>query len=166
MLPATFTKAALHLVRYLKGCLDHDLFYSASNPLTLMAYCDADWASCSVSYRSFIGYCIFMGNVLISWKTKKQTTVARSTAEVEYRSLGTTICELQWIIYLLADLQVHVPTLISLYCVNQAAIHIIASPVFHEQTNHFEIDCHLVRDIFKAWCHFPKSTLRGRGGVG
>ncbi|KAL0403899.1 UNVERIFIED_CONTAM: Retrovirus-related Pol polyprotein from transposon RE1 [Sesamum radiatum] len=147
--------AAMHLVRYLKGCPERGLFFPASGSLSLTAYCNADWASCTDSRRSLTGYCIFLGNALISWKTKKQTTVARSTAEAEYRSLGSTVCELQWVSFLLNDLQVHVPTPISLFCDNQAAIHIVANPVFHERTKHLEIDCHLVRDKFKAGFVLP-----------
>ncbi|KAL0461337.1 UNVERIFIED_CONTAM: Retrovirus-related Pol polyprotein from transposon RE1 [Sesamum latifolium] len=82
--------AALHLVRYLKGCPDQGLFFPVSNSPTLTAFCDADWAGCLDSRRSLSGFCIFLGRALISWKSKKQPTVARSTAEAEYRSLGTT----------------------------------------------------------------------------
>ncbi|KAL0291225.1 UNVERIFIED_CONTAM: Retrovirus-related Pol polyprotein from transposon RE1 [Sesamum angustifolium] len=126
--------AALHLVRYLKGCPDRGLFFSSSNSFTFTAFCDADWASWVDSHRSLTGYCIFLGQALISWKTKKQTTVARSTAEAEYRSLGTTVCELQWISYLLSDFHISVPRPIPVYCDNQAAIHIVANPIFHERT--------------------------------
>ncbi|KAL0349477.1 UNVERIFIED_CONTAM: Retrovirus-related Pol polyprotein from transposon RE1 [Sesamum radiatum] len=80
--------AAMHLVRYLKGCPNLGLFFPSSNLLVLKAYCDADWASYVDSCRSLTGYCVFLGNFLISWKTKKQSTVSRSTAEAEYRSLG------------------------------------------------------------------------------
>ncbi|KAL0366922.1 UNVERIFIED_CONTAM: putative mitochondrial protein [Sesamum radiatum] len=146
---------AMHLVRYLKDCPERGLFFLASNSLSLIAYCDADWASCTDSRRSLTGYCICLGNALVSWKMKKQTTVARSTAEAEYRSLGSTVCELQWISFLLSDLKVSVPTPISLLCDNQAAIHIVANSVFHEHTEHLEIDCHLVRDKFKAGFVLP-----------
>ncbi|KAL0426175.1 UNVERIFIED_CONTAM: Retrovirus-related Pol polyprotein from transposon RE2 [Sesamum radiatum] len=141
--------AALHLVRYLKGSLNKGLFYSAHSPLTLKAYSDADWASCVDSRRSLTGYCIFLGGSLVSWKTKKQNTVSRSTAEAEYRSMGTTVCELTWIVYLLRDFGVQIPTPIPFLCDNQAALHIVANPVFHERTKHLEIDCHLVRDKFR-----------------
>ncbi|KAL0350148.1 UNVERIFIED_CONTAM: Retrovirus-related Pol polyprotein from transposon RE1 [Sesamum radiatum] len=86
--------AIMHLVRYLKGCPDRGLFFPASNSFTLTAYCDADWASCVDTWRSLIGYCVFLGNALIAWKTKKQPTVLRSTAEAKYRSLGAIVCEL------------------------------------------------------------------------
>ncbi|KAL0322188.1 UNVERIFIED_CONTAM: Retrovirus-related Pol polyprotein from transposon RE1 [Sesamum calycinum] len=153
--------AALHLVRYLKGCPDRGLFFSSSNSFTLTAFCDADWASCVDSRRSLTGYCIFLVQALISWKTKKQTTVARSTAEAEYRSLGTTVCELQWLSYLLSDFHISVPRPIPVYCDNQAAIHIVANPVFHERTKHLEIDCHLVRDKFKVGFILP-SHISGK----
>ncbi|KAK4382937.1 Retrovirus-related Pol polyprotein from transposon RE2 [Sesamum angolense] len=147
--------AAFHLVRYLKGCQDKGLFFPASNSSILTGYCDADWASCTDSRRSLTGYCVFLGNALISWRTKKQSTVSRSTAEAEYRSMGAVVCELQWISYLLQDLYVSFPTPISLFCDNQAALHIVANPVFHERTRHLEIDCHLVRDKYKSGFILP-----------
>ncbi|KAL0326887.1 UNVERIFIED_CONTAM: Retrovirus-related Pol polyprotein from transposon TNT 1-94 [Sesamum angustifolium] len=141
--------AALHLVRYLKGSLKKGLFYSAHSPLTLKAYSDTDWASCVDSRRSLTGYCIFLGGSLVSWKTKKQNTVSRSMAEAEYRSMGTTVCELTWIVYLLRDFGVQIPTPIPFLCDNQASLHIVANLVFHERTKHLEIDCYLVRDKFR-----------------
>jgi len=82
----------------------------------------------------------------MSWKTKKQKTVAKSTAEAEYRSMSATTSELEWISYILHDLQVPVSLPFTLYCDNQAALHIAANPVFHERTKHLRIDCHYTRD--------------------
>ncbi|KAL2236391.1 UNVERIFIED_CONTAM: Retrovirus-related Pol polyprotein from transposon RE1 [Sesamum indicum] len=147
--------AALHLVRYLAGCPDLGLFIPTAVSSVLTAYCDADWASCVDTRRSLTGYCIFLGDALISWKTKKQSTVSRSTAEAEYRSLGATVCELQWLASLLQDFHINVSTPISLFCDNQAALHIVANPVFHERTKHLEIDCHLIRDKFKSGFILP-----------
>ncbi|KAL2250242.1 UNVERIFIED_CONTAM: Retrovirus-related Pol polyprotein from transposon RE1 [Sesamum indicum] len=84
-------KAALHVVRYLKGSPSLGLFFPAANSLELQAFCDADWASCPDSRSSLTGFCVFLGPALISWKTKKQSTVSRSTAEAEYRSLAATL---------------------------------------------------------------------------
>ncbi|KAL2242369.1 UNVERIFIED_CONTAM: Retrovirus-related Pol polyprotein from transposon RE1 [Sesamum indicum] len=142
-------KAALHVVRYLKGSPSLGLFFPAANSLELQAFCDADWASCPDSRRSLTGFCVFLGPALLSWKTKKQSTVSRSTAEAEYRSLAATVCELRWLSYLLADFGVSVTLPISLSCDNKAAVHILANPVFHERTKHIEIDCHVVRDAYK-----------------
>ncbi|KAL2226760.1 UNVERIFIED_CONTAM: Retrovirus-related Pol polyprotein from transposon RE2 [Sesamum indicum] len=138
--------AALHLVRYLKGIANRGLLFNADDDYELQAFCDADWASCQDTRRSLTGYCIFIGKALISWKTKKQATVSRSSAEAEYRSMANTTCELTWIFNLLRNLQIHPPTPVPLHCDNQAALYITANPVFHERTKHIEIDCHLIRD--------------------
>lgn len=82
----------------------------------------------------------------MSWKSKKQVTVSRLSAEAEYRSMASATCELTWLRYLLRDLHVahHEPT--RLLCDNQAALHIVANPVYHERTKHSELDCHTVRE--------------------
>ncbi|KAL0412867.1 UNVERIFIED_CONTAM: Copia protein [Sesamum radiatum] len=64
--------------------------------------------------------------------------------------MSSTACELVWVYNLLLDLRVRVPTPIPFLCDNQAALHIVANPMFHERTKHLEIDCHLVRDKYKA----------------
>ncbi|KAL0403674.1 UNVERIFIED_CONTAM: Retrovirus-related Pol polyprotein from transposon RE2 [Sesamum radiatum] len=142
-------RAAVHVVRYLKGTATKGLFLPSDSSCELRAYCDADWASCSDSRRSLTGFCVFFRNALISWKTKKQSTVSRSTAEAEYRSMAATVCELRWISYLLSNLGVSIRLPIQLFCDNQAAMHIMANPVFHERTKHIELDCHIVRDAYK-----------------
>ncbi|KAL2227974.1 UNVERIFIED_CONTAM: Retrovirus-related Pol polyprotein from transposon RE2 [Sesamum indicum] len=142
-------QAALHLVCYLKGCSEVGLFFPSSNSLQLQAFCDADCGACADTRWPLTGYAIFLGPALISWKTKKQCIVSRSSTEVEYRSMATTACELQWISYLLRDFGVTVSTPIPFHCDNQAALHIMANPVFHERTKHLDIDCHVVRDLYK-----------------
>ncbi|KAL2247796.1 UNVERIFIED_CONTAM: Retrovirus-related Pol polyprotein from transposon RE1 [Sesamum indicum] len=127
-----------HLIRRL-------LYLSFTRPdisHSLQGYCDADWASCPDSKRSLTGFCIFLGDALVSWNTKKQTIVTRSTAEAEYRSLATMVCELRWLSYLLADFGVDLSLPISLYYDNKAAlyIHIIRiisnnSLIFHFYRN-------------------------------
>jgi len=87
---------------------------------------------------------------LISWKTKKQSTVSRSSSEVEYRALAATTCELQWLTYLLHDLHIDdfLPSI--LCCDNQTARHITQNPRFHERTKHVDLDFHVVREKLKA----------------
>ncbi|KAK6119995.1 hypothetical protein DH2020_046235 [Rehmannia glutinosa] len=148
--------ASVHLLRYLKGCPSQGLFYVVDTSLHLTAYYDADWASCPTTRRSVTGFCIFLGSSLLSWKTKKQTTVSRSSAEAEYRALSTTVCEILWLSYLADDFHVSIPKPIPLLCDNQAALHIVANPVFHERTKHLEIDCHIVRDQYKAGMVSPQ----------
>ncbi|KAL0448993.1 UNVERIFIED_CONTAM: Retrovirus-related Pol polyprotein from transposon TNT 1-94 [Sesamum latifolium] len=88
-------QVALHIVRFLKGTSAIGLFFPSSKSLQLQAYCDADWASCLDSRRSVTCFCVFLGDALISQKTRKQATVSRSFAEAEYWSMGATVCKLQ-----------------------------------------------------------------------
>ncbi|KAL0317536.1 UNVERIFIED_CONTAM: Retrovirus-related Pol polyprotein from transposon RE2 [Sesamum angustifolium] len=88
--------AALQVLRYLKGTPSTGFSFSSTSAIHLNAYSDASWASCPDSHflkgTPSIGYCVFLGSSLISWKTKKQVTVSRSSAEAGYRSLASTVC--------------------------------------------------------------------------
>lgn len=114
--------------------------------MDLQGYTDSNWAGCPDSRHSISGYCFFIGDSLIAWRSKKQTTVARSSSEAEYKALAFATCELQWIQFLLDDLKIVHSKQPVLYCDNKSALHIAANPVFHERTKHLEIDCHVVCD--------------------
>lgn len=96
-----------------------------------------------------------LGNSLISWKCKKQNTVARSSAEAEYRSMANALCEVTWIFNMLTEIKFKIPRPIVLYCDNNSAIHIAENPVLHERTKHIELDCHLIRDKVKEGFILP-----------
>lgn len=142
----THNKAVHRILRYVKSNPGLGLFFSADTLLRLSAFSDADWGGCPDTRRSTTGYCVFLGNSLVSWKSKKQATVSRSSSEAEYRALASVSCEIQWISYLLRDLRVSHSFPASVYCDNKSAIYIAENPVFHERTKHIELDCHLVRE--------------------
>ncbi|TYK30390.1 putative mitochondrial protein [Cucumis melo var. makuwa] len=137
--------AVLRILRYIKGTLGHGLQFSSQSSLVLSGYSDADWAGDPTDRRSTTGYCFYLGDSLISWRSKKQSVVSRSSTESEYRALADTTAELLWLHWLLADMGVpqQGPTL--LYCDNRSAIQIAHNDVFHERTKHIENDCHFIR---------------------
>ena len=94
----------LRILRNLKGTIFDGLNFSSHSSLTLQAYSDADWASDPIDRRSTTRYCFMLGDSLISWRSKKQTVVARSSTEAEYRALAATTAELIWLRWLLQDL--------------------------------------------------------------
>ncbi|XP_019198264.1 PREDICTED: uncharacterized protein LOC109192121 [Ipomoea nil] len=142
---STHLTAAHRVLRYLKGSPGKGIFYHSNSQFKLYGFSDSDWANCPESRKSVTGYCIYLGNNLISWRTKKQATVSKSSSEAEYRALASTVCEVQWLHYLLADLGIRLGMPASLFCDNQAAIATGENHVFHERTKHIEIDCHIVK---------------------
>ncbi|XP_019238647.1 PREDICTED: uncharacterized protein LOC109218729 [Nicotiana attenuata] len=120
--------------RYLKGTVDIGLFYSNSVNLSVKAYFDSDWAACPDTRKSVTGFCIFLGDSLIAWKSKKQPVVSLSSTEAEYRALRKVVAKLAWLSRLLVDLTVCVSSPIFVFCDNMAAIHIARNLVFYERT--------------------------------
>jgi len=139
-------EAALRGVCYLKGSPGRGVLLSSDSDLTLTAYCDSDFLTCSTTRRSLSGYVMFLGGSPISWKTKKQDVVSHSSAEAEYRSMRNALNKVRCLKQLYEDLGYPQHQLIKLYCDSQAAIHISSNPLFHERTKHIERDFHAVRD--------------------
>ncbi|XP_015937376.1 uncharacterized mitochondrial protein AtMg00810-like [Arachis duranensis] len=109
-------QAAIRVLKYLKQAPAAGLFFSTSSDLLLSGYSDADWASCIDTRRSVSGFCFYLGTSLISWKSKKQLTVFRSSSEAEYRVLALATCEAQWLSYLMSDLGLPCSSPIPIYC--------------------------------------------------
>lgn len=94
--------------------------------------------------RSITSYCTLVGGNLVSWKSKKQSIVARSSAKSEYRAMAQVMCELLWIQQLLTELCFKTSKPMTLWCDNKATMHITSNPVFYERTKHSKVDCHFI----------------------
>ena len=97
-------KATINVVRYLKNAPSQGILMANNSAAQLTAFCDSDWANCPTTRRSTFGYCIMRDKSPISWKTKKQLVMARSSAKAEYRSMVMTCCEVLWLLQLFKDL--------------------------------------------------------------
>ncbi|GJR76608.1 ribonuclease H-like domain-containing protein [Tanacetum coccineum] len=138
--------AAMRVLRYLKGSPGRGIQINKSGNLKLRAYADSDWARCPATRKYVSGYCVFLGDSLVTWKSKKQSTLSKSFVEAEYRSMASATCEVIWLSNLLGDMGVKNLLPVVMYCDNSSALQIAANPVFHEKSKHFEIDVYLVRE--------------------
>ena len=141
---STYYAVVLRILRYLKGTLFHDLFYSAQSPLIFCTFSDADWAGDPTNRRSTTGYYFLLGSSLISWRSKKQTHLAHSSIEAKCHALADTTSKLIWLRWLFKDLGVSTSFATPLYCDNQSAIHIAHNDVFQKRSKHIKFDCHFI----------------------
>jgi hypothetical protein len=93
-----------HFILYLKVTLHHGLTLHRSTSHSLVAYSGADWARYPDTRRSTSGFCMYLGDNLISWSSRCQTTVSRSSAEAEYRAISTAVAESCWVRQLMQEL--------------------------------------------------------------
>ncbi|PKU73789.1 Retrovirus-related Pol polyprotein from transposon TNT 1-94 [Dendrobium catenatum] len=141
-------EAIKRLLRYIKGTIHIGLPLFRDKP-TLRSYVDSDWAGDDTDRKSTSGFCNYLGSSLISWSVKKQTAVARSSTEAEYRAIASAATEIVWIRHLLQELQHPQQAATQLFCDNTSAIALANNPVFHARTKHIEVDCHYIRNCIK-----------------
>ncbi|PRQ17544.1 putative RNA-directed DNA polymerase [Rosa chinensis] len=143
--------AVVRILRYLKSAPGRGVMFSKhNNILEVCGFTDADWAGNITDRRSTSGYFTFVGGNLVTWKSKKQKVVARSSAEAEYRGMAHGVCELLWLRNLLHDLGFKLRSTMQLYCDNRAAIDISQNPVQHDRTKHVEVDRHFIKEKLDA----------------
>ena len=109
-------------------------------------FVDADWAGSVEDSKSTIGCCTKLWGKSVTWRSKKQTIVDRSSAEAEYRAIAQGVCELIWLSCLMKELQVQGELPMRMHCDNKAAISIAHDPAHHDRTKHVEVDRHFIKE--------------------
>ncbi|GKB92830.1 ribonuclease H-like domain-containing protein, partial [Tanacetum coccineum] len=138
---------ALRLLKYLKLAPGNGIQYlKRQNVFDIKAFSNFDWAKCPITRRSVSGYYVFVNGCLVSWKSKKQATLCKSSAEAKYRSMAAATYEIMWIVKIMKDLNIGNLLPAELHCDNKSAMQIAANLVMHEKTKHFDLDVHLVRE--------------------
>ncbi|GKA68124.1 ribonuclease H-like domain-containing protein [Tanacetum coccineum] len=138
------------ILRYVQGTLDFGLHLYASATTSLVGYTDADWAGRPSTRRSTLGYCVFLGDNLLSWYFKRQHNLSRSSAEAEYRGVANIVAETAWLHNLLRELHSPLSTATLVYYDNVSAIYMSANPVQHQRMKHIEINIHFFHDMVIA----------------
>ena len=137
-----------HVLRYVKGTVSYKLHYTKyDGVLALTGFSDSDWASCTEDRRSTSGYCFYMNINCspVSWKSKKQPTVALSSCEAEYMALGLSTQEAIYLQRFTTDFDLSTDPVL-LYSDNQGALDLVKNPVNHARTKHIDIKHHFVRE--------------------
>ena len=139
-----------HVFRYIKHTVAYKLTFTKSTNLRINAFCDADWASSLQDRHSISGYVISLSESgpPISWKSKKQSSVALSTCEAEYMALSITCQETVYLTRLLNEL---LPSKLQPAIIkndNQGALALVKNPVKHIKSKHIDIRYHYVRECF------------------
>jgi len=154
-LRAPHLAALKRILCYVRGTLHLGLLLRPSSSSDLVVYIDVDWAGCPDTRKSTSGYAVFLSDNFISWSSKRQNTVSRSSAEAEYRAVADGVAKATWLCQLLHEF--HTPLrrakLVSplrratlVYCDNISAVYMSSNPVHHQRTKHIEIDLHFVRE--------------------
>lgn len=142
-------KAAKRVIRYVKGTSDFGVKFTRSKKFKMVGFSDSDWGGSIDDMKSTSGYCFTDGSGVFSWSSKKQETVAQSTAEVEFIAATATVNQALWLRKILLDLDLEQKKSTEILVDNQAAIAISHNPVFHGKTKHFNIKLFFLREVQK-----------------
>nr|KYP75364.1 Copia protein [Cajanus cajan] len=134
------------ILRYLCGTINHCLHIKSSADLDIAGFSDAYWAISIDDRKSIAGQCVFLGESLIAWSSRKQKVVSRSSTESEYRALVDLAAEVKWIKSLLQEIKLPMPRKPILWCDNLSAKALASNPVMHARSKHIEVDIHFIRD--------------------
>ena len=140
----THSIEAKHVLRYLRGIVGYVMIYASSIDMILQEYVDAYWARSTVDRKSTSDCCFTLGSSMVSWCSRKQSSVALSTAEAKYIALSVAIYEAVWLCKLFADLFDHEIDSTIIHCDNQSFVKLSENLVFHDKLKHIEIKYHYI----------------------
>jgi hypothetical protein len=135
------------VLRYLKGTLDHGLWYRSDHEFGLYGYLDSNWANSIPDQKSTLGYCFSLGSSMVSWSSMKLFCVALSTTEAEYVAACASSREAMWLQKLLSGLFGHGLEATCIWCDNQSCLKLLENSVFHDKSKHIEIRYYYIRDM-------------------
>ena len=142
-----YMNAVMRILRYLKNAPEKGILFTKNvDYQSIEGYTDADWAGVVDDRRSTSSYFTFVGSNLVTWKSKKQNVLTRSSAEAEFRGIALGLCEALWLRLLLQDLGYLSRQPIRLFCDNKAACDIAHNPVQHDRTKHVEVNRFFIKE--------------------
>ncbi|CAA7405799.1 unnamed protein product [Spirodela intermedia] len=141
---------AYRVLQYLKSTPGKGVLFKRSGKVEVEMFTDADYAGSTIDRRSTSSHLTFVGGNLVTWRSKKQNVVARSSAEAELRALAQGICELLWVKNLFDELQIPLFSPMKICCDNKLAINLVHNPVQYDCTKHVEIDRHFIKEKLEA----------------
>ncbi|XP_019093231.1 PREDICTED: uncharacterized protein LOC109129436 [Camelina sativa] len=134
------------ILRYIKGTTTMGISFSNTTNCKMIVFSDSDYSGCNKTSRSTGGFCTFLGDNIISWSSRKQPTVSKSSTEAEYRAMSEATSEITWIVNLLCSLGVPQFETPELFCDNLSVVYLTANPSFHARIKHFANHYHYVRE--------------------
>lgn len=143
-------QAYKRILRNLKGTIHFGLEYYQLGDVEINYFTDPNWACDRDDKTSVAGYAMFLGLNLVSWSSKKQHVVSRSSSESEYRALASATTEVLWIQALLSKLHVKISKMHVILCDNQGAIALTNNLVYHAKTKHIELNITFVKEKVSA----------------
>lgn len=146
----THMRAAKRVIRYIKGTWNYGVKFLKHREFKLTGFSDSDWGGSIDDMKSTSGYCFSLGSGMFSWSSKKQETVAQSTAEAEFIAATGAVNQALWLRKILTDLSLEQKQNTEIFVDNQAAIAISNNPVFHGKSKHFNIKLFFVREVQKS----------------
>lgn len=141
--------ATKRIFRYLKGTIDYGLWYPYVGNFDLKVYIDVDWAGNVDDKKSTTGGAFFLGGILVSWSSKKQSYISQSKIEDEYVASYMNYTQVIWMKHILECFKLKISEPVRIFCDNTSAINISKNLMLHDRTKHIELKYHFLREKFE-----------------